>query len=60
MTDRMTYGWIQAGEYEGTRFFGGKERQNIFQEYADRVAEGLIERFRSLPGRSSAFTIYSP
>jgi hypothetical protein len=60
MNDRMTYGWIQAGEYEGTRLIGGKERQNIFQEYADRVAEGLIERFRSLPGRSLAFTNYSP
>ena len=60
MNDRMTYGWIQAGEYEGTRLIGGKERQSIFQEYADRVAEGLIERFRSLPSRSSAFTNYSP
>ena len=60
MNDRTTYGWIQAGEYEGTRNIGGRERQNIFREYADRVADGVIERFRTLSARSTAFTNYSP
>ena len=58
--DRNTYAWIQAGEYEGTRNIGGRERQNIFREYADRVADGVLERFRTLPSRSTAFTNYSP
>ena len=36
------------------------ERENIFREYADQVADGVIERFRTLSGRSTAFTNYSP
>ena len=60
MNDRTAYAWIQAGEYEGKRTFGGKERENIFREYADQVADGVIERFRTLSGRSTAFTNYSP
>jgi hypothetical protein len=60
MNDRNTYAWIQAGEYEGTRNIGGRERQNIFREYADRVADGVLERFRTLSSRSTAFTNYSP
>lgn len=60
MNDRTTYAWIQAGAYEGKRSVGGKERENIFREYADRVADGIIERFRTWSGRSTAFTNYSP
>jgi len=60
MNDRTTYGWIQAGEYEGTRNIGGRDRQNIFREYADRVADGVIERFRTHAARSTTFTNYSP
>ncbi|MCX6935313.1 MAG: N-acetylmuramoyl-L-alanine amidase [Verrucomicrobia bacterium] len=60
MNDRTMYGWIQAGQYEGTRRIGGRERQNIFQEYADRVADGILERFRNLKGHSPTFTNYSP
>ena len=60
MNDRTTYAWIQAGEYEGTRMIGGRNRENIFKEFSDRVADGVIERFRTLPSRSTAFTNYSP
>ena len=59
MNDRNSYAWIQAGEYEGTRLMGGKMRENIFREYADRVAEGVIGVFRERQKRSPAFTNYS-
>jgi len=60
MNDRTSYSWIQAGEYEGTRMIGGKMRENIFREYADRVADGVIGLFRERQKRSPAFTNYSP
>ena len=60
MNDRSSYPWIQAGEYEGTRSIGGKMRENIFREYADRVADGVIGVFRERQKRSPAFTNYSP
>ena len=60
MNDRTSYAWIQAGEYEGTRLIGGKKRENIFREYADRVADGVIGLYRERQKRSPAFTNYSP
>ena len=60
MNDRTTYAWIQAGEFEGSRLIGGKMRENIFREYADRVADGVIGLFRERQKRSPAFTNYSP
>jgi len=60
MNDRTTYGWIQAGAYEGSRKVGGAERQNIFREYADRVADGVLQWARTQAGSSRAFTNYSP
>jgi len=41
MNNQLTYDRVQAGEYSGTRDFGGQPRINIFQEYADSVSEGL-------------------
>jgi N-acetylmuramoyl-L-alanine amidase len=60
MNDRTTYGWIQAGAYEGSRKVGRAERQNIFQEYADRVADGVLQWAQTQAGSSRAFTNYSP
>ena len=60
MNDRTTYGWIQAGVYEGSRKVGRAERQNIFQEYADRVADGVLQWAQTQAGSSRAFTNYSP
>jgi N-acetylmuramoyl-L-alanine amidase len=60
MNDRSTYGWIQAGAYEGSRMVAGRDRQNIFREYADRVADGVLQWARTQAGSSRAFTNYSP
>ena len=60
MNDRTTYGWIQAGAYEGSRKVGRADRQNIFREYADRVADGVLQWARTQAGSSRAFTNYSP
>jgi N-acetylmuramoyl-L-alanine amidase len=38
---------IQAGDYEGTKEINGVERKSIFREYADSVAEGLADYYRS-------------
>ncbi len=37
---------VQAGDYEGTRDFGGVQRASIFREYADAVAEGLTAYYQ--------------
>ncbi len=38
---------IQAGDYEGMRNVNGVERKSIFREYADSVADGLVEYYRN-------------
>ena len=60
MNDREMYRWIQAGEYEGVKPVAGRNRGNVFREYADLVAEGVIGYFRSQAGFPPAFTNYSP
>ena len=59
MNDREMYRWIQAGEYEGVKAVAGKNRGNVFREYADLVADGVIGFFRSQAEPSPAFTNYS-
>ena len=36
---------LLAGDYEGTRPIAGKERVSIYREYADAVANGLVEAY---------------
>ncbi len=43
------YERIQAGEYEGTRDFGGVTRKNIFKEYVDAVVAGLVNYYGQRP-----------
>jgi len=47
MNSRDGFDRIQAGDYEGTRNINGVERKSIFREYADSVANGLAEYYRS-------------
>jgi N-acetylmuramoyl-L-alanine amidase len=47
MNSQDFFARIQAGEYEGLRNFGGVMRQNIFEEYAQGVVDGLADYFRS-------------
>src|SRR5438034_2996841 len=42
---------IQAGDYEGTRLINGVERKSIFREYADSVAEGLVDYYSKARAR---------
>jgi hypothetical protein len=42
---------IQAGDYEGTREIGGVQRPSIFREYAQAVADGLIEYCQRTQGK---------
>ena len=41
MNSPEVFARVQAGDYEGTRAFGGVPRPSIFREYTDGVAEGL-------------------
>ena len=45
MNSREGFERIQAGDYAGTRPFGGVERKNIIQEYADGVVDGLVKYY---------------
>jgi len=45
MNSKDVFARIQAGDYEGMRNINGVERKSIFREYADSVADGLIEYY---------------
>ena len=50
MNSRDAFARIQAGDYEGTREINGQQRKSIFREYADSVAEGLVEYYSKARG----------
>ncbi len=39
---------VQEGDYAGIRNVNGTDRPSIFREYADGVADGLVEYYRSV------------
>jgi hypothetical protein len=45
MNSKDAFARIQAGDYEGARNVNGLDRKSIFREYADSVADGLIEYY---------------
>jgi N-acetylmuramoyl-L-alanine amidase len=45
MNSKDAFARIQAGDYDGTRNINGSERKSIFREYADSVANGLVEYY---------------
>jgi N-acetylmuramoyl-L-alanine amidase len=45
MNSKDVFARIQAGDYEGMRNVNGVERKSIFREYADSVADGLVEYY---------------
>ena len=45
MNSKDVFARIEAGDYEGVRNVNGVERKSIFREYADGVAEGLVEYY---------------
>jgi len=50
MNSKDGFARIQAGDYEGTRNINGLERKSIFREYADSVANGLVEYYSKARG----------
>ncbi len=51
MNSKDVFARIQAGDYERTRNINGVERKSIFREYADSVADGLVEYYSNARGR---------
>jgi len=51
MNSKDAFARIQAGDYEGTRNINGLERKNIFREYVESVADGLIEYYSKASGK---------
>lgn len=49
MNSRSTFARIQAGDYDGTRNFGGAQRRSIYREYADAVADGILAYYSNRP-----------
>jgi len=47
MNSNDAFARIQAGDYEGMRNVNGMERKSIFREYADSVANGLVEYYQT-------------
>ena len=50
MNSKDVFARIQAGDYEGTRNINGVERKSIFREYADSVADGLVDYYSRVRG----------
>ena len=50
MNSTDVFARIQAGDYEGTRNVNGVEHKSIFREYADSVADGLIDYYSKTRG----------
>ena len=50
MNSPEVFARVQAGDYDGTREFGGVQRPSIFREYADAVAVGLADYYRKQTG----------
>jgi hypothetical protein len=50
MNSKDVFARIQAGDYEGTRNVNGIERKSIFREYADSVADGLVNYYSKVRG----------
>ena len=45
MNSRQDYVRIQAGDYKGTKTINGISRQSIYREYADAMAQGLVDYY---------------
>ncbi len=50
MNSKDGFARIQAGDYDRTKQINGVDRESIFREYADSVAEGLAEYYRNTRG----------
>jgi hypothetical protein len=50
MNSKDVFARIEAGDYEGTRNINGVERKSIFREYADGVADGLVDYYSKVRG----------
>jgi N-acetylmuramoyl-L-alanine amidase len=46
MNSREVFARVQAGEYPGTRAFGGVARLNIYEEYVQGVVNGIVAYVR--------------
>ncbi len=46
MNSPEVFARVQAGDYEGTRDFGGVQRKSLVREYADAVAGGLAAYYK--------------
>jgi len=47
MNSHDAFARIQAGDYNGMREINGAQRKSIFREYADSVADGMVEYYRA-------------
>ena len=47
MNSHDAFARIQAGDYDGMREINGAQRKSIFREYADSVADGMVEYYRA-------------
>lgn len=51
MNSETVWDRVQAGDYDGERLVGGRLCKSIYREYADAVAEGLVDYYRAARGK---------
>jgi len=51
MNSNDAFARIQVGDYQGMRNVNGVQRKSIFREYADSVADGLVEYYWGTRGK---------
>jgi len=51
MNSNDAFARIQVGDYQGMRNVNGAQRKSIFREYADSVADGLVEYYWGTRGK---------
>lgn len=49
MNQPVTLQRLIAGDYVGLKMIGGQQRPSIYHEYAEAVAQGLVDAYRSQP-----------
>ena len=47
MNDREIYQRLVAGDYEGEKEIGGKKVRSVMHEFAEVIANGVIEHYKN-------------
>ncbi|HVE15131.1 MAG TPA: N-acetylmuramoyl-L-alanine amidase [Chthoniobacterales bacterium] len=49
MNSHAVFDRVQAGDYDGKKYVGGKMQKSIYREYADGIIDGLVDYYSKNP-----------